>query len=100
MIYTEGRQPIQKLGKRGLVTSSNITYIVDKLEKKGLVTRKPCVQDRRVIYACITEKGKELIEQILPMIEEKLADSFQGCTEEEIRSSLSLLNKLAAKIEG
>lgn len=99
MIYTEGRQPIQKLGKRGLVTSSNITYIVDKLEKKGLVTRKPCVHDRRVIYACITEKGKELIEQILPMIEEKLADSFQGCTEEEIRSGFSLLNKLEAKIE-
>lgn len=98
MIYHEGKQPIQKLGRQGLATSSNITYIVDKLEKKDLVERKPCINDRRVIYACITDKGKGLIEQILPVLERNLTNSFQGCSAEEINTCLSLLNKLEKQI--
>ena len=99
-LFQEGRQPIQKLGRRGLATSSNITYIVDKLEKKGFVKRKPCANDRRVIYACITDQGRELIEQIMPVIEQKLASIFQNCTDEEINTSLTLLNKLEKQMNG
>lgn len=98
LVYQEGRQPIQKLGKCGMSTSSNITYVVDKLEKKGLINRKPCVNDRRVIYACITDEGRDLIEKLLPRYQQTLQSCFAACSDDEIRTGLSLLDKMEKQI--
>src|SRR5690625_2497396 len=57
LIYNKGDQPIQKIGEKVLIASSSITYVVDKLEKKNLIRRKPCLKDRRVTYATITTEG-------------------------------------------
>src|SRR5690625_794079 len=46
LIYHKGDQPIQKIGEKVLIASSSITYVVDKLEKKQLLKRKPCPKDR------------------------------------------------------
>lgn len=54
LVYSKGDQPIQRIGEKVLIASSSITYVVDKLEKKGLLKRKPCPKDRRVTYAAIT----------------------------------------------
>ena len=35
LLYSKGEQPIQKIGKRVLIASSSITYVVDKLVEKG-----------------------------------------------------------------
>lgn len=43
LIYSKGEQPIQKIGEKVLIASSSITYVVDKLEKKDLLKRKPCL---------------------------------------------------------
>ncbi|MCT6817480.1 MAG: MarR family transcriptional regulator, partial [Lysinibacillus fusiformis] len=47
-LYHRGEQPIQVIGKRILIASSSITYVIDKLEQKGYVYRKSCPRDRRV----------------------------------------------------
>src|SRR5699024_4028425 len=54
LIYNKGDQPIQKIGEKVLIASSSITYVVDKLEKKRFLERKPCPKDRRITYATIT----------------------------------------------
>src|SRR5690625_7548672 len=66
LIYHKGDQPIQKIGEKVLIASSSITYVVDKLEKKQLLKRKPCPKDRRITYATITEKGTTLMDDIFP----------------------------------
>lgn len=38
----------------------NVTYIMDKLEKRGLVVREPHPQDRRAKRLVLTEAGREL----------------------------------------
>lgn len=40
--------------------ASNITGVVDKLEARGLIERKPAENDRRVKMLSVTEKGREL----------------------------------------
>jgi DNA-binding MarR family transcriptional regulator len=40
--------------------ASNITGVVDKLEGRGLIERKPAENDRRVKMLSVTEKGREL----------------------------------------
>lgn len=66
LIYSKGDQPIQKIGEKVLIASSSITYVVDKLEKKKLIERKPCMKDRRITYAAITKEGTELMNEVFP----------------------------------
>lgn len=66
LLYHQGRQPIQAIGKRVLIASSSITYVVDKLEHKGYVEREACKEDRRVTYALLTDDGQELMKRIFP----------------------------------
>lgn len=40
--------------------ASNVTGVVDKLEGRGLIERKPAETDRRVKMLAVTEKGREL----------------------------------------
>ena len=46
------------------VTGSGVTVTVDQLVKRGLVKRQYSKEDRRVVLADITEKGKDLMETI------------------------------------
>src|SRR5690625_7281546 len=55
ILYNKGEQPIQVIGKKVLLASSSITYVVDKLEEKGLLEKSGCPKDRRDIDARLSE---------------------------------------------
>lgn len=46
-----------ELSKRTMVTNGNVTGLVERLEKEGLVHREKLGEDRRVSVARLTEKG-------------------------------------------
>ncbi|OIJ16200.1 MarR family transcriptional regulator [Anaerobacillus arseniciselenatis] len=94
LLYHKGDQPIQKIGKKVLLTSGSITYVVDKLEKKQLLHRKSCPKDRRVTYATITEKGTHLMASIFPEHKAAIEDIFSGLNNEEKTEVIELLKKL------
>lgn len=54
------------IGEKLLVTSGNITYVADQLEKVGLLKRQRSREDRRVIVARLTARGEALIEKHFP----------------------------------
>lgn len=54
-----GAVPLNKLGERLCCACSNVTGIVDNLERNGLVKRQRSQEDRRVILLDLTEKGQE-----------------------------------------
>ncbi|MGN7117440.1 MarR family winged helix-turn-helix transcriptional regulator [Lysinibacillus odysseyi] len=88
LLYHKGEQPIQVIGKKILVASSSITYVIDKLEQKGFVKRRGCPTDRRVIYAVITEKGQALMEEIFPEHERKMEELFSILSPEELTQTI------------
>ncbi|MBK3494720.1 MarR family transcriptional regulator [Viridibacillus sp. YIM B01967] len=94
LLYHKGEQPIQYIGKKILITSSSITYVVDKLEKKELVRRKACPDDRRVTYAVITESGKAFIDKAFPEHEKKVEAIFDELSEDEVEVIINLLKKV------
>ena len=49
-----------------MVTSGAITQRLDRLEARGLVTRKPSDSDGRGIHVALTEEGRTLIDRALP----------------------------------
>lgn len=94
LLYHQGDQPLQKIGEKILLASGSITYVVDKLEKKEYLKRIPCPKDRRITYASITEKGKDLLHGIFPDHWEQIKQITAGLTEEEKIEAAELLKKL------
>lgn len=64
--YIGGENGIQQneISKQLLVTASNITKLLDKLESDGLITRNNKSGDRRVKIIKITPEGSSLIDEI------------------------------------
>ncbi|HWX96992.1 MAG TPA: MarR family transcriptional regulator [Solirubrobacteraceae bacterium] len=52
--------PMHEIATRLACDNSNVTGIVDRLEARGLVTRRPGEQDRRVKYVVLTPLGVEM----------------------------------------
>lgn len=100
LIYSKGEQPIQKIGEKVLIASSSITYVVDKLEKKELLERKPCPSDRRVIFADITGKGKELMDEVFPQHKKALMEILSGLDADEKETMIQQLKKLGYRAKG
>ncbi|MCC3374862.1 MarR family winged helix-turn-helix transcriptional regulator [Cohnella sp. REN36] len=98
-LYHKGDQPTQKIGEKILITSGSITYVVDKLERKGYLKRKRCDQDRRVIYASITPKGKELMDRMFPEHAEEIHRLFSVLDESEKLQMVEMLKKLGMHAE-
>ncbi|MNI12422.1 HTH-type transcriptional regulator MhqR [compost metagenome] len=94
LLYHKGSQPIQQIGGKVLMSSGNITYVVDKLEQKQFVMRKASTEDRRLIYAQITDQGKLFIESIFPQHVDVIKMAVDGLTLEEKKVASVLLKKL------
>jgi DNA-binding MarR family transcriptional regulator len=71
-----------QLSRNLYVTPSTITGLIDRLEKKRLVVRKPKIRDRRVTIIYLTREGEELSRQLPDPLElksvSKLSDLDTG----------------------
>ncbi|MEH6905556.1 MULTISPECIES: MarR family winged helix-turn-helix transcriptional regulator [Neobacillus] len=94
LLYHKGDQPMQQIGGKILLASGSITYVVDKLEQKGMLKRIACPKDRRVTYAQITEDGKKFIQNIFPEHAEQIDKLMSTLTETEKLEAIDLLKKL------
>ncbi|HEU4657192.1 MAG TPA: MarR family transcriptional regulator [Capillimicrobium sp.] len=56
--------PMRELANALSCDNSNVTGIVDRLEDRGLVERRPAPHDRRVKMLCVTPEGARVREQI------------------------------------
>lgn len=94
LLYNKGDQPIQYIGKKILLASSSITYVVDKLEKKEFIKRTPSATDRRVTNISISEKGTAFMQSTFPQHEKLISNLFHVLNEEEKTTLIELLKKV------
>lgn len=99
LIYNKGEQPIQKISQKILIASSSTTYVVDKLESKGFIKRKPCPADRRITYAVITKAGYDLMDELFPKHQLAIQEIFSALTTEEKNVMIDRLKKLGYHAE-
>ncbi len=88
-----GAIAVNAICERMIDKMSNVSRLVDKLQKKELVDRKVNMEDRRQMDISITEKGLKLL-NILDEEEEKLIARLTHLTEEEAKQLNQLLDKL------
>lgn len=72
----------KELSIRMVKDQTNITRLLDQLEKKKLVRRGPNKEDRRSFLAYLTEEGKEMNKKIILAESEIMEIVFKGVSEE------------------
>ena len=82
-----------EISKRLLVTPSNITKLLDKLEKENMITRNSKTNDKRVKLIKITSSASELLDKVWPLYLEKVC----LLTKLSDKKDVILLEKLAYK---
>lgn len=89
-----GGMPFSEIGEKMMVTVSNLTGIVDRLEDKGLVTRERDGHDRRIVRVRLTDKGSKLYKSTIPVFEKCIAQFFSPLDKSQQKELSSLLRKL------
>lgn len=89
----EGNTPAELAALNGLYVST-ITRMVDRLEKKGLLTRTRSDQDRRQVILRITPKGRAIVRKAIPVARRVAFDAWRGVTEQERNALRSMVDKI------
>jgi MarR family transcriptional regulator, 2-MHQ and catechol-resistance regulon repressor len=93
-LYHKGPLLVGEVGSRILLTSGSTTHVIDKLEQRGLVSRRPCPTDRRALHVELTEEGRALIGGVFPEHARVIRRVTGGLTTEEKRIAAALLKRL------
>jgi DNA-binding MarR family transcriptional regulator len=89
-----GALPPHVISERRLVTRGAITGLLDYLEKRGMVRRRPHPGDRRMVLVEVTRQGAELVEVVQPQIVDLEVKLLRGLSTEEQEVFILLNGKL------
>ena len=73
---SEEQRRMQELGQAVYLSQSALSRVVGRLEQDGLATRGMCPEDRRGIFVCITDAGRERYDAARPAHRAALAESL------------------------
>src|SRR5438128_10234166 len=95
VLYHKGALPLGEIRDRILVTGASTTYVVKKLEERGLMRRRVCAEDQRVVFGELTAKGRTLIDEVFPAHVERLRHVTAGLSVSQKREASRLLRALS-----
>ena len=81
------------LSQRLMVTTSNMTRVLAKLQRDGLITRNSTKDDKRFKMIRIAPKGSRLLDKVWPHYIRKLVELTQGLDEEKKKELTGLLSQ-------
>lgn len=84
------------LGDSMMISSGTVTHRLDKLEKRGLVSRRPDPADRRSVLVSLTPEGRELQDRAMVSHLELEARLLSGLTERQRGELARLMRQLTA----
>ena len=91
--------PQNEISRRMGVSRTNITNLIDGLERDGLVTRVTSPADRRVSYARLTPAGEDACTVVLPVLTQLMGDACRNFSDEEKSQFLDFLTRIQYDIE-
>jgi len=99
-LYHLGPLSLGELAEKLLVTGGNVTYVMDRLESQDLVARERSGDDRRVVRAHLTTKGRATIDGVFPAHVGFVRGLVTGLGAEDQDTLRDLLKKLGKGIAG
>jgi DNA-binding MarR family transcriptional regulator len=88
----------REIAERMINRDPDITRLLDRLEARGLVTRRRDEKDRRVVTACITSEGQRLLEALDKPMAEVDRRPLQYLGEQRLRMLIELLESARDRV--
>ena len=88
-----------QLGERMLKDRHNMTRILNLLEGHGYVERLPDSSDRRIFRIFLTEKGKGVQKELMPIFTRHLDELLGGVPDLDQQTALKSLRRIVANIQ-
>ena len=98
-LHHKGPLLLGDLQKRILVSSGGVTFLIDRLVKRGFAERQACPNDRRARYAALTKQGTQLMRSIFPVHAAAIRNAMGGLNATEQREAARLLKALGVEAQ-
>ena len=83
-VFKDGELPLGELSQKMYLHPSTITGVVNRLEKKGYVSRDRDQEDRRVVMVQLTPKGKRLVKRAPNPVQGKMIHGLRQLRKEKL----------------
>ncbi|MDY0210487.1 MAG: MarR family transcriptional regulator [Acholeplasma sp.] len=93
-LYHKGNLSVQEVTEKVLIANSSMTYVLDNLVKRGLITREQSLKDKRSFVLSLTQNGIDKMNQIYPTHEINMKKVLAVLTAEEELELQRLLKKI------
>ncbi len=81
------------------LSQATVTGILDRMQKRGLLTRRRSENDKRRMIVRLTDEGQELIRHAPPIMQEAFVERFNSLNEWEQMMILSAVQRLVCLME-
>ena len=89
--------PCSSIGERMISHDPDMTRLLDRMEKRSLITRQRQSDDRRVVKTRITSGGLELLRRLDPPIRELHKGQFAHMGHTRVKTLTDLLDEICAQ---
>lgn len=86
----------QELAGSLLVTKGNVAQLLDRMERRGLIERRPRGRTNRLF---LTDEGRRTFAEVVPSHEDSVDERLSVLSKEEQKQLLELLRKLDQALE-
>jgi DNA-binding MarR family transcriptional regulator len=88
--------PCNTIAERMISRDPDMTRLLDRMEKRDVITRERQKEDRRVVKARITDEGLKLLKKMDAPIRELHKSQFVHMTSARLKTLMDLLTEVAA----
>ena len=99
ILLNKGPQTIQSISERILMANSSLTYVIDNLLDKKLISKRINSKDKRAFMINLTTSGKDLISKLFMRHEQTIEELFNVLSKDEISAIATNLKKLGLKAQ-
>lgn len=82
------------LAEQSYKDAPSISRIIDTLSKKDYVERRSVPNDRRKFEIFLTKEGRDVVEKLMPMVNELRNKSWEGLSKEDYDQFLRIINRV------
>jgi len=99
VLLHKGPMPVNTIGPKVYLNPGSVSVAVDRLYKKGFVSRVECREDRRVRTVSLTEKGRQRFVPLFRRHTALIKRAFQDVSLEELQRLELVLKKIGRRAE-
>jgi MarR family transcriptional regulator, 2-MHQ and catechol-resistance regulon repressor len=99
VLFHKGPMPVNTIGPRVDLNPGSVSVAVDRLYKKGFVSRVESSSDRRVRTVSLTEKGQRMFNRLFRRHTTLIKRAFQEVSSEELQQLAEVLKKIGKRAQ-